>query len=97
MAPAPSSKVNLETLQAELAQAKAELAKRNTRIANLNRKIHHLTATAAKRVRLIMPKRLHREIRFHLHSDRIQGHEAKLRADKALAEFNALKVQFSEE
>jgi hypothetical protein len=38
-------------------------------------------------------KDLYREIVFHLHPDRWEGREAKARAEKCLAEFNALKTK----
>jgi hypothetical protein len=44
-----------------------------------------------------MPKRLYREIKFHVHPDRIQDAELKKRANKCLAEFSALKVEFIDE
>jgi hypothetical protein len=45
---------------------------------------------------LILSKRLHREIAFHLHPDRWDG-EAKARAEKCMAEFNSLKAKLYEE
>jgi hypothetical protein len=47
--------------------------------------------------RLVMPKRLHREINFHLHPDRWEGDEAKQRAEKCFTEFNALHADLREE
>jgi len=71
-APAPERPVSIEVLSEELDKAKAELVKRNTRIRNLEQKVRALTATMdQKRTRLIMSKRLHREIRSHLHPDRV--------------------------
>jgi hypothetical protein len=46
---------------------------------------------------LIISKRLHREIVFHLHPDRWESNEAKQRAEKCLQEFNALKSKLYEE
>jgi hypothetical protein len=95
--PAPDPAETIETLREERDKWKAEVVKRNTRIRNLEQTVRGLGVTASNRVRLVMSKRLHREIRAHLHPDRVQDPAAKKRADKCLGEFNGLTVTFIDE
>jgi hypothetical protein len=81
----------------EIESLKRQLKAARTQNANLKQKVHWLTASADDRVRLVMPKRLYREIIFHVHPDRIQDAKLRKRANKCLAEFSALKVEFIDE
>jgi hypothetical protein len=74
----------LKTARREIAR----LSDVNYQIAEDLRKVRFAVHPA----QVMMSKRLHREILFHLHPDRWEGNEAKQRAEKCLAEFNGLKA-----
>jgi hypothetical protein len=84
-------KKKLANTQQLLKMARRELA----RLSEVNDQIAKdlLKARRDKAVaKVMMPRRLHREIVFHLHPDRWEGDEAKLRAERCLTEFNGLQT-----
>jgi hypothetical protein len=87
----PQEPDTIEGVKVELDKVLTQLKSARTQTKNLRGRIRWLEATADKRVRLVIPARLFREINFHLHPDRQDGAKAKERAGKCLAEFNGLK------
>ena len=93
-------KKKLANTQQLLKMARREIVRLrevNNLIAEDLRKARHSARYDKAMAKVVMPKRLHREINFHLHPDRWEGDEAKQRAEKCFTEFNALHADLREE